>query len=322
MNDRKAIERILDQTGNKNNILDVLSEQLSLSDLNTLLLEVFRRRTHGSPYADLMKAYAANRFVQPSALDPIELKQMEIRLLTVAADASFRAIQLSPVAPLGSCSVVATSDQNKIISALRGTEVVGDATNLMALHICSLLKEKKLANDESPVRLCTTHRHVRAQQFNKPGLLPHFHLFCMVSSGKDKGSYSFEKQALLDHLKVYQHIFSSLFDIGITVRLNRRDGYTDSEGLVQRLGDYIREEAPDIEVDELKEENRNQYYKGMQFSIFVRLNGQSMNIGDGGFVDWPQKLLGSKKERMMISAIGLERLVQLHSISKDGAADE
>lgn len=32
-------------------------------------------------------------------------------------------VQLSPVAPLGSCSVVATVDQNKVVSAVRGTEV-------------------------------------------------------------------------------------------------------------------------------------------------------------------------------------------------------
>jgi len=32
-------------------------------------------------------------------------------------------------------------------------------------------------------------------------------------------------------------------------------------------------------------------------------------IGDGGFVDWTQKKLGNKKERLLISAIGLDRLI-------------
>ncbi|MDF2961471.1 MAG: hypothetical protein K0S39_3206 [Paenibacillus sp.] len=315
MNENKAVERILDKLGIED-LVDVLSKKLSLSDLNTLMLEVFRNRTTDSSFADLMKAYTTNRFVLPSEVDPLSLKRMEIDLLTLAAASSYQPIQLSPVAPLGSCSIVATSDQNKIISALRGTEVVADATNLMALHICSLLKENNLSNDENPLRFSTTHRHVRAQNFNQPGLLPHFHLYCMITSGKDKGSYSFEKRTLLEHVTVYQQIFSTLFHTNITIRLNRRGGYTDSPGLVQRLTEHIQESAPKVKVIELKDENHNQYYKGVQFSILVTINGQEMNIGDGGFVDWPQKLLGNKKERMMISAIGLERLMRLSTMNR------
>ncbi|MCR8632524.1 hypothetical protein [Paenibacillus radicis (ex Xue et al. 2023)] len=304
----KAIKRILDELGNQE-LLDELSKELSLSDLNTLLLELFRQRTLDTSYADLLRAYSTNRFVQPAQLDPLALKRLELHILTIAQQASYQAIQLSPVAPLGSCSVVATSDQNKIISSLRGTEVVADATNLLALHICDLLKEKKAANDVNPIRFSTTHRHVRAQNFNRPGLLPHFHLYAMVSSGKDKGSYSFEKQTLLEHILVYQSIFSSLYHTDVTVKLNRRDGYTDSEGLLQRLSEHLQEAAPAISVIVNMDENSNQYYKGLQFTVTVTIKGQELNIGDGGFVDWSQKLLGSKKERMMISAIGLDRLI-------------
>ncbi|NOU93017.1 hypothetical protein GC093_07190 [Paenibacillus sp. LMG 31456] len=310
MNPSKAIKRILDELGS-HELLDVIRKKLSLSDLNTLLLELFRQRTMDSSYADLLKAYSENRFVQPAEVDPLALKRLELHMLRIAQQASYRAIQLSPVAPLGSCSVVATSDQNKIISALRGTEVVADATNLLALHICDLLKGKKAANDEDPIKFSTTHRHVRAQNFNRPGLLPHFHLYCMVTSGKDKGSYSFEKQTLLEHIMIYQSIFSSLFHTDVTVKLNRRDGYKDSEGLVQRLSEHLQEAASAITVVVNKDENHNQYYKGLQFTIAVTINGQELNIGDGGFVDWSQKLLGNKKERMMISAIGLDRLISI-----------
>jgi hypothetical protein len=50
----------------------------------------------------------------------------------------------------------------------------------------------------------------------------------------------------------------------------------------------------------------------LQFTIIVNLNGQQIHIGDGGFVDWSQKMLNNKKERMLISAIGLERLLQVN----------
>jgi hypothetical protein len=39
------------------------------------------------------------------------------------------------------------------------------------------------------------------------------------------------------------------------------------------------------------------------------IHGREHHIGDGGFVDWTQQLLENKKERMLISAIGLDRLL-------------
>jgi hypothetical protein len=43
----------------------------------------------------------------------------------------------------------------------------------------------------------------------------------MVAAGKDKGSYSFEIQTLLKHIKVYDNIFTSLFQTKIKVSFNR-----------------------------------------------------------------------------------------------------
>ncbi len=140
-------------------------------------------------------------------------------------------------------------------------------------------------------------------------MFPHFSLFCMVTAGVDQGSYRFERQAFWEHIKVYQEIFRSLFGSEIAVVLSGRDGYKDPEGFLQRIVQY-GEELP-VKVDlAIKEPNKeNQYYKGLQFTIVANINGREHSIGDGGFVDWSQQLLGSKKERMMISAIGLERLL-------------
>jgi hypothetical protein len=313
--ERKEIQRIINKVGT-DHILQLLGEQIPLSDLNTLLLEVFRKVTDASSASELLKRYSNNRFVNPAEINPIQLKNLEIKTLEMAQSFSYNPIQLSPVAPLGSCSIVATADQNKIISALRGTEVVADATNLLALHICDSIKLGTLKNDGDSIRFSTTHRHVRAQNFNKPGLLPHFHLFCMVTSGKDKGSYSFEKQSFFEHINVYQKIFASLFHTNIKVSISGRSGYTDSEGLIHNMIKYIKEKSPEIVVFVNTNKINNDYYKGLQFTIIVNLNGQEQNIGDGGFVDWSQKLLSNKKERMMISAIGLDRLLHAGSFVK------
>ncbi|NHN29532.1 hypothetical protein [Paenibacillus agricola] len=307
-NQNKAIQRVLEQSGNPD-LLEIWNKELSVSDINTFLLELFRLQTKEASYADLLRKYVENRFVHPAKVDPIALKQLEIAVLQIAQSAAYQPILLSPIAPLGSCSIVATADQNKIISALRGTEVVADATNLLALYICDLLKSNKTTNDLDFVRFSTTHRHVRTQPLNKPGLLPHFHVFCLVASGKDQGSYLFEKAVLQEHIALYQMIFKAVFHADIDVQLSRRGGYPDGTGFFERILDDLEKRFPDISITENFSKTDNLYYKGLQFTIVVHINGQELYIGDGGFVDWPQKLLGNRKQRMMISAIGLDRLL-------------
>lgn len=306
---RRELNRIVRNLG-PDALPESLTARIPPSDLNTLLLEVFRDLSKKSSPAGLLKRYATNRFVRPSLADPIDLKQLELDALKIARNHSYRPIQLSPVAPLGSCSIVAASDQNKIVSALRGTEVVADATNVLALHICHAIKSGTMSNHPDFIRYSTTHRHVRAQKYDHPSLLSHFHLFCLVASGKDKGSYSFEKQAFAEHIHLYRDIFKLLFDADIQVALSMRSGYIDSHGLVETVLAYAHERLPDVKAFVNAEPVNNQYYKGLQFTIIANINGQRLNIGDGGFVDWSQQLLDNRKERMMISAIGLERLLQ------------
>jgi hypothetical protein len=303
------IERILERL-DKSDMIRFLTEHISGSDLNTLLLKVFHEKAARSTPNNLLKRYTENRFVHPANIDPLQLKQLEMAILTIALNLGVTPLQLSPVAPLGCASVVGTVDQNKVISALRGTEVVSDATNLIALHIADLIK-----NDPSPredyLRFCTTHRHVRAQYFgDTPGMLTHFHLFCMVTSGVDQGSYDFETKSLWEHIEIYRIIFHSLFGSQIEVIFSERGGYKDSAGLVSRMIEYgYSLKLQDLIISTGAPEMENQYYKGLQFTIKTVIEDKEYYIGDGGFVDWTQKMLGAKKERLLISAIGLDRLL-------------
>jgi hypothetical protein len=38
---------------------------------------------------------------------------------------------------------------------------------------------------------------------------------------------------------------------------------------------------------------------------------ETVEVGDGGIVDWTQRLVGSRKERLMTSGLGIERLADL-----------
>ncbi len=286
-----------------------LSERLSSADLNSLLLEVFRDKTKSSSPADLLRRYAANRFVQPASVDAIRLKQLELDSLRAARQLNYEPVQLSPLAPLGSCSIVAMADQNKVVSALRGTEIVADATNSLALHIADGIREGTLDNRDSCIRFSTTHRHVRAQHFEQtPGMFTHFSIFALVTSGRDHGSYDFELRSFKEHADVYADLFKKLYGAEIEIVVSRRSGYADGDGFVARLMEHAESLPYRVSLSSDTTNEDNAYYNGIQFTVWFRTGESAQPIGDGGLVDWTQRLLGSRKERMMISAIGLERL--------------
>jgi hypothetical protein len=126
-------------------LLNELAENLTRSDLNTLLLELFRKRIEKLGPAELLKHFEKNRFVNPSTVDTIDFKEFELRCLKLARDRAFLPITLSPLTVFGTCSALGFVDQNNVMTALRGTEVVADATNVFALLIAKEFRRKKIA---------------------------------------------------------------------------------------------------------------------------------------------------------------------------------
>jgi hypothetical protein len=55
------------------------------------------------------------------------------------------------------------------------------------------------------------------------------------------------------------------------------------------------------------------YYPSVCFKVEGVWDGQQLEVGDGGIVDWTQRLLGSTKERLITSGIGLDRLASVIS---------
>ena len=88
----------------------------------------------------------------------------------------------------------------------------------------------------------------------------------------------------------------------LTVTLNVRNGYTDKIGFIDRIHCHLREIYPYTDFIMNVEETDNSYYQGINFKIIV----EGIELVDGGFVDWTQKLLGNKKERLLISGTGID----------------
>src|SRR5688572_24166709 len=92
-------------------------DKLAGSELQSLLLEVMRKRAQTRTPHEVLAQYRRDRFVRPAEIDQRISVELDHHLLAAATD--FAAIELSPVTPLGTCSTVAPTDQHRVLSALR-----------------------------------------------------------------------------------------------------------------------------------------------------------------------------------------------------------
>lgn len=304
MSNDSMLSSILRKTGDPE-IITRLTENLSSSELQTLLLEVFRVKTAQLDATALARQYEQNRFVQPASVDPIAFNTFCIAVLEKATAQGYEAIELSPLSPLGTCSAMALVDQNNVVSALRGTEVTADASNLLALECARRRKAGKFSKVE---RCCAVHRHVRAAQINVPGFTPHFGVYVMVTAGKDEGSCSFEKTALTEHFRFYANLLTEIFGKDSMRIVLRAPGSAPlTEAQIESVTEHLRSEIPNATF-EISEPKKEGYYRQINFRLWLRVGEQEHEIADGGIVDWTAKLSGNQKERFFISGLGTEFL--------------
>jgi hypothetical protein len=278
---------------------DALASGLPSSEVWSLLLDVVEARAGGRTVASLHEQWKKDRFVQPSPVDQRVLHEIDGHLL--AAAALFEAVELSPVAPLGVCSAVGLASQNKIVSTVRGTEVVSDPTNVLALECARRLRENSAAH----VRLTTNHRCLRAQEFpKKPGFAAHFRMFCLASAGHERENRRFTSDALIEHINTHLFALKRLAEHGFpvgehAVRLLATAANT-------QLADRIAAGVSAVHsVSVQREDLDHAYYDGIRFMIDVRVpDGPVIPLIDGGAFDWLRKLAANRKMVFVASGMG------------------
>lgn len=278
-----------------------LEEGLNPSDLNSVLIGLSGVRANAVSPARLMQRWAEDRFVRPSAGDPRALWQIESRLWDLLPD-QFDRLDLSPVAPLATCSAVAPVNQNKVVSTTRGTEVVSDPTNVLALEAAM----RRRREPGRPVHVAACHRVIRAQPFDGPGLFQHFRLFALVSSARDRGSGTTEAGMLSDHLRFWIDAVTAIAPgAATTIEFTP----FDSPVLEERFGDTVLAAMrPVPEQVSLRLDHGRQRARGYYGAGAIRVEVEGNEVGDGGFTDWTAKLMEDKKERCLISCASTERL--------------
>jgi hypothetical protein len=308
----KILERI-EAEASVAGLAALLAQRLTPTDLQTLLLEVYRLRSKRIQPADLLADFTSNRFVRPSAISSLQILRWE-QVAFSRLPEGFQTVVLSPVCPLGTNSAVAAVDQNWAVSTSRNTEVVSDSTNVLALE-CAVRRRKHLRRDPKsaePVHLATSHRLLRAQHYQGAGLLTHFSTFALCSAGRDAGAWQFELSALGTHIRFYLAALRDFLgpDIPLHVSVSDLSSQIPADWIDTRLLSPIQSAFKRVECIHDPHRTRGRgYYRDCCFLLHASTpSGERLELVDGGTVDWTQKLLSNAKERLIISGIGSERL--------------
>ena len=308
----KILRRIEDKAGVPG-LVSILADRLSPTDLQSILLEVYRTRSGRLRPPALLSNFESNRFVQRSAVSPKALLKWEHTAFTHLPE-EFQPVALSPVCPLGTNSVVAPVDQNWAVTTARNSEVVSDSTNVLALECALQRREYLQVNPKSsyPVHLAASHRLLRAQRYDSAKSVVHFSSFALCSAGRDQGNYHFELMALKLHIGFYLTALQAFVGHRASLRLSITNLTSNHlvELIERELLAPIRSEFEGAAciMDEHRTSGRG-YYQDVCFHIHaISPSGQELELVDGGAVNWTQKLLGNAKERLVISGIGSERL--------------
>jgi hypothetical protein len=110
-------------------------------------------------------------------------------------------------------NALAGIDQNNVLSATRGGEVMADPTTALAVE-CA---RRRRAGGGEVLRLCASHRLIRMQPLTHPSFTRHFRLFVLAHAGRDTGDERFEGDALREQCAAWLRLGARLRDAGYRV---------------------------------------------------------------------------------------------------------
>ncbi len=288
---------------------------LSAADFTSLMLAVARQRAARETPASLLRRYRGDRFVQPASADT--------QLIRTAEDAmtghllpGTELLTLPPLVPLGTHAVLGPMSQDKVVSTLRAAEVAADPTNALALEAAV----RRRADPRAVVRLAALQRVVRAQR-PQPGGLAHFSLLGLATAGRDDGGHRFEREAVAEHAR---SLAAGLTAAGLgAVQL----AVTPLSAAGETIAAAVSAELADTPLEVVLERDRQAgrgYYRDLCFKLCVAAGDRAetgpahqsagvawAEVGDGGFTDWTARLAASAKERLVISGVGIDRMLMV-----------
>ena len=274
-----------------------LAQGLAGSELQSVLLGVMHERASRRTPKDILAQYRRDAFCTPASVDLRASVAVDGHLLAAARD--FEAIELSPVAPLATCSAVALTDQNRVLSALRQTEVVSDPTNVLALECALRLRVRP----DTPVHLTTSQRVIRAQPVPKlPGYAQHFRIFVLASGGQESKDHAFTVESLALHIRTMLSALDRLELHGYAFGARRVDVLATVER--QHIAERVAQELGGASIKPLE----HAYYSGgLRYQIWVTApDGTAIPLIDGGTFDWLVKIASNRRAVYVATGVGAQ----------------
>jgi hypothetical protein len=280
--------------------LETLAAELPGTALQSVLLEVMRRRAAARSPAEVLAQYGKDGYCEPSPVDQRTAVAVDGALLA-AAD-GFEATELSPVAPLGACSTFAATDQNRVLSALRSTEIVSDPTNVLALECAARMRRDPRAE----THLATSQRVLRAQPIpNVKGYSRHFRIFVLASGGVEAKDHAFTVDTLVRHVRTILGAIDRLAAPPLGYALGARRVDVLATPARAALGDRVA--AALGSLASRKELTHPYYSGGLRFMVWVTApDGQELPLFDGGAFDWLATLTSNRRAVFVASGGGAQ----------------
>ncbi|MRG60647.1 hypothetical protein GE115_12325 [Agromyces sp. CFH 90414] len=277
----------------------------SPSEARAAALADARRFAAARRPADLIRQWATDASLTPSPLDQRTVVAYDAVALDAAA--GYEALLLSPVAPLGTNSVVAPTSQDRTLTTTRSTEVVSDPTNVLALEAAARLREAP----DARVRLCSVHQTLRPQAVPIPsGHTTHFRLFALADAGRGLPDDAFEVHAIIDQAAVHLRLLDAAAErFGLAVGRATASILADADSnvLADRVADALGRRLPGLELERAL--LASTYYRGIRVLIRVAdAAGAELDLVDIGAFDWAGRLTSDARQRFVASAIGLQLL--------------
>ena len=287
------------------------------ADLQSLLLDVMDKKSTKVGVKEVISSLEWNSFVARSEIDQRIFAGLDATAFQLLPE-TYRAVELSPLVPFGTNTFLAGISQKRILSTTRNAEVISDPTTALALQCAHerLKKIKEEPKDTDLVDLATSQRVIRQNKLKKTSQTQHFRTFTLMSAGRDQGFEKFEKEKLKEHISFLLNLFEALRGTGgyaindVEVHISdMTENQKNIDMAINPVIDNLMAVFPRMKFS-VNHDRKTNYYQSIYFTVVARNGnpGSSFHIGGGGMTDWTQKLVGSRKERLLFSSVGSEIL--------------
>jgi hypothetical protein len=312
-----AIDRVVKKVGDPD-VVRKLASELTAPDFTTLMMAVAAERASHVRGSDVLARYRSDRFSRPGTVQFRLLRDIE-DLFIRAVPENWDFVVPSPLVPFGTHVALGEISQDWVVTTIRPHEAAADPTVALALEAAARRRDSSARRNEEPQRLATIQRIVRAQLYQSPKSFSHFSIFALATAGRSRPREEFDPVALNEHLAICVAALSEVAD-SVEIIVSTADTRPGRE-LVDSVRDRWQE-RPDVAVTEDPQRLlRQRYYRRACFKINAIIGTETVEIGDGGFTDWTQRMLEDRHERLLISGVGLDRPALALGVRSNGTQD-